>query len=143
MGCQGAARGERQFLAERRQIRLCPIADFRIGSLRPSLSATGSGARRLLSASTRHSSCCQKADSRPTKVEPTRFALVFDVTPGAVMLVAAHQDDPGHTRAAGLKTSCSERPLEYGLSQQKDVSENADNRFHANDLIQLTQPLGR
>jgi 2-haloacid dehalogenase len=43
-----------------------------------------------------------------------------------VMMVAAHQDDLAHARACGLKTAYIERPQEYGPSQEKDVSPNAD-----------------
>lgn len=82
---------------------------------------------------------------RKYKPDPATYlgvAQVFDVAPGEVMLVAAHQDDLAHARAAGLKTAYIERPLEYGLSQQKDVSANPDNTFHAKDLIQLAELLG-
>jgi 2-haloacid dehalogenase len=69
-------------------------------------------------------------------------AQVFDVSPAEVMLVAAHQDDLAHARAAGLQTAYIERPLEYGPSQQKDVSANPENTFHAKDLLHLAELLG-
>ena len=82
---------------------------------------------------------------RKYKPDPATYqgvAKVFDVTPCEVMLVAAHQDDLAHARAAGLKTAYIERPLEYGTSQQKDVSANPENTFHAKDLNQLAELLG-
>ncbi|MBA5640058.1 haloacid dehalogenase type II [Duganella sp. LX20W] len=74
------------------------------------------------------------------KPDPATYlgvAKIFDVEPGQVMLVAAHQDDLAHARACGLKTAYIERPLEYGASQVKDVSPHPDNTFHARDLEQL------
>jgi 2-haloacid dehalogenase len=67
---------------------------------------------------------------------------VFDLAPHEVMLVAAHQDDLAHARAAGLKTAYIERPLEFGPSQLKDVSACADNTLHAKDLLVLAEFLG-
>lgn len=82
---------------------------------------------------------------RKYKPDPATYlgvAQVFDVAPDEVMLVAAHQDDLAHARAAGLKTAYIERPLEYGPSQQKDVSANPDNTLHARDLVELADLLG-
>ena len=82
---------------------------------------------------------------RKYKPDPATYlgvAQVFDVKPGGVMLVAAHQDDLAHAPAAGLMTAYIERPLEFGPSQQKDVSANPDNTFHAKGLIQLAELLG-
>jgi 2-haloacid dehalogenase len=69
-------------------------------------------------------------------------AQVFDVAPDEVMLVAAHQDDLAHARAAGLKTAYIERPLEFGPSQPKDVSACADNTLHAKNLLVLADLFG-
>jgi 2-haloacid dehalogenase len=82
---------------------------------------------------------------RKYKPDPATYlgvAKVFDVAPGEVMLVAAHQDDLAHARAAGLKTAYIERPLEYGRSQPKDVSANPDNTLHAKDFLALAGMLG-
>lgn len=82
---------------------------------------------------------------RKYKPDPATYlgvAQVFDVEPGEVMLVAAHQDDLAHARATGLETAYVERPLEYGPSQAKDVSPNPDNTVHARDLVQLAELLG-
>jgi 2-haloacid dehalogenase len=81
---------------------------------------------------------------RKYKPDPATYlgvAKVFDVAPGEVMLVAAHQDDLAHARAAGLKTAYIERPLEYGPSNPKDVSPNPQNTFHAKDFIELADIL--
>jgi 2-haloacid dehalogenase len=82
---------------------------------------------------------------RAYKPDPATYlgvARVFDVAPDEVMLVAAHQDDLAHARAAGLKTAYIERPLEYGSSQPKDVSAHTANTYHAKDLLALADLLG-
>ena len=81
---------------------------------------------------------------RKYKPDPATYlgvAQVFDIDPGEVMMVAAHQDDLAHARACGLKTAYIERPLEYGPSQTKDVSPNADNTVHARNLLELAVAL--
>jgi 2-haloacid dehalogenase len=81
---------------------------------------------------------------RKYKPDPATYlgvAKVFDVLPSEVMLVAAHQDDLAHARAAGLKTAYIERPLEFGPSQPKDVSANPQNTFHARDFNELADLL--
>ena len=78
------------------------------------------------------------------KPDPATYlgvAQVFDVAPGEVMMVAAHQDDLAHARACGLKTAYIERPREHGPSQPKDVSPNAANTLHARDLVELAAVL--
>jgi 2-haloacid dehalogenase len=82
---------------------------------------------------------------RAYKPDPATYlgaAKVFDVMPNEVMLVAAHQDDLAHARAAGLKTAYIERPLEYGSLQPKDVSAHTANTYHAKDLLALADLLG-
>lgn len=77
---------------------------------------------------------------RKYKPDPATYlgvARVFDVRPSEVMLVAAHQDDLAHARAAGLKTAYIERPMEFGPSNPKDVSPNPQNTLHAKDFIEL------
>ncbi len=79
------------------------------------------------------------------KPDPATYlgvAQVFDVAPGKVMMVAAHQDDLAHARACGLKTAYIERPREFGPTQPKDVSPNAANTLHARDLVELASLLG-
>jgi 2-haloacid dehalogenase len=82
---------------------------------------------------------------RAYKPDPATYlgvARVFDLPSSEVMLVAAHQDDLAHARAAGLKTAYIERPLEFGPSNPKDVSANQQNTLHAKDLIALAGLLG-
>jgi 2-haloacid dehalogenase len=79
------------------------------------------------------------------KPDPATYlgvARIFDVDPGEVMMVAAHQDDLAHARACGLKTAYIERPEEYGSSQIKDVSPHPDNTLHARNLVELAVILG-
>lgn len=82
---------------------------------------------------------------RKYKPDPGTYlgvARVFDIPPAEVMLVAAHQDDLAHARAAGLKTAYIERPLEFGPSNPKDISANPQNTLHAKDFIALADLLG-
>jgi 2-haloacid dehalogenase len=69
-------------------------------------------------------------------------AGVFDVSPGQVMLAAAHHDDLAAARTCGLRTGYIERPLEFGPSQPKDVSPQPDNTLHARDIGTLADLLG-
>ena len=69
-------------------------------------------------------------------------ADVFDVGPGQVMLVAAHQDDLDAARGCGLQTAYIERPLEFGAAHPKDVSADPANTLHARDLLHLAEQLG-
>jgi len=69
-------------------------------------------------------------------------AAVFDVTPGQVMLAAAHHDDLAAARACGLRTGYIERPLEFGPARPKDVSPQPDNTLHARDIGALAELLG-
>lgn len=69
-------------------------------------------------------------------------AGVFDVSPGQVMLAAAHHDDLAAARACGLKTGYIERPAEFGAAQLKDVSPVAGNTLHVRDINALADRLG-
>ena len=69
-------------------------------------------------------------------------AAVFDVTPGQVMLAAAHHDDLAAARGCGLRTGYIERPLEFGAARPKDVSPQAANTLHARDIGVLADLLG-
>ncbi len=82
---------------------------------------------------------------RAYKPDPRTYlgvAEVFDVSPAAVMLVAAHQDDLTAARACGLQTAYIERALEFGAAHVKDVSPDAANTWHARDLLHLAEQLG-
>jgi 2-haloacid dehalogenase len=82
---------------------------------------------------------------RAYKPDPATYlgvAQVFDVSPQAVMLVAAHHDDLAGARACGLQTAYIERPLEFGAARIKDVSARSENNRHARDLEDLAAQLG-
>ncbi len=82
---------------------------------------------------------------RAYKPDPATYlgvATVFDVAPGQVMLVAAHQDDLAAARACGLQTAYIERAFEFGHAKPKDVSPDAANTRHAKDLLALADQLG-
>ncbi len=82
---------------------------------------------------------------RAYKPDPATYlgvARTFDLSPGEVMLVAAHHDDLEAARACGLRTAYVERPLEYGAAHRKDVSPRADNDLHADSLLALARQLG-
>jgi 2-haloacid dehalogenase len=82
---------------------------------------------------------------RAYKPDPATYlgvARVFDLPPGQVMLVAAHQDDLAAARACGLQTAYIERPTEFGLAQRKDVSADPTNTLHARDFLALADQLG-
>ena len=82
---------------------------------------------------------------RAYKPDPATYlgvATVFDVAPGQVMLVAAHQDDLAAARACGLQTAYIERVFEFGQAKPKDVSPDAANTRHAKDLLALADQLG-
>lgn len=69
-------------------------------------------------------------------------ARIFDVQPDDVLMVAAHQDDLAAARACGLQTAYIERPLEFGATRAKDVSDNGLNTYHATSLVALADALG-
>lgn len=82
---------------------------------------------------------------RAYKPDPATYlgvARVFGVPPGQVLMVAAHQDDLAAARACGLATAHIERPLEFGPSRGKDVSDNGLNTLHARDFLHLADLLG-
>ena len=54
--------------------------------------------------------------------------------PGAVMMVAAHNDDLAAARDAGLMTGFFPRPAEYGPGQRRDLDADADWTLVSRDL---------
>ena len=82
---------------------------------------------------------------RAYKPDPATYLGVvstFDVTPGEVMLVAAHHDDLAGARACGLLTAYIERPVELGAAQPKDVSPRDGNTLHCRSIVDLAEKLG-
>ncbi len=81
---------------------------------------------------------------RAYKPDPATYlgvAVVFDLAPEQVMLVAAHHDDLAAARACGLQTAYIERPFEFGRVRPKDVSPNPANTRHALDFLALADQL--
>lgn len=79
------------------------------------------------------------------KPDPATYlgvAQVFSVDPGAVMLVAAHQEDLAAARSCGLQTAYIERPNEGGANRPKNISPDPANTVHARDLLDLADRLG-
>jgi 2-haloacid dehalogenase len=68
-------------------------------------------------------------------------ARIFDVQPDDILMVAAHQDDLAGARACGLQTAYIQRPMEFGPTRFKDVSDNGLNTYHATNLIALADML--
>lgn len=68
-------------------------------------------------------------------------ANVFDVYPDQVMMVAAHQSDLDAAALCGLQTAYIERPLEYGVSQNKTMIAHPENTFHATNIMHLADLL--
>ncbi len=82
---------------------------------------------------------------RAYKPDPSTYlgvADVFDVSPGEVMLAAAHQDDLDAARECGLQTAYVERRDEFGADRPKDVSPDPANAVHAKDIVDLAKQLG-
>ena len=74
------------------------------------------------------------------KPDPATYvgvARVFDVEPGQVLMVAAHDNDLAAARRCGLQTAYIERPLESGSDAPKDVSGQPEDTFHARDFLHL------
>jgi len=81
---------------------------------------------------------------RKYKPDPDTYlsvVKVFDLAPGQVMLVAAHQNDLAAAHDCGLKTAYIERPMEFGSTQLKDVSANPENTLHAKNIVELASLL--
>ncbi len=82
---------------------------------------------------------------RRYKPDPATYlgvADIFAVTPGAVMMVAAHHEDLAAARSCGLQSAYIERPMEFGMDQPKDVSPRVENHLHCQDLLDLATALG-
>jgi len=83
---------------------------------------------------------------RHYKPDPETYlgvAEIFDLSPEAVMLVAAHKDDLVSAKACGLQTAFIERPLEFGPHFTRDDLRQEDfTNYHAKDLNDLARQLG-
>jgi 2-haloacid dehalogenase len=80
---------------------------------------------------------------KPQPEAYTRTAALLDLPLGAVMLVAAHNNDLTAARAAGLATGFLPRPTEHGPGQTTDLTAEADWDVVATDLVDLAERLIR
>lgn len=69
-------------------------------------------------------------------------ADLLDVTPGELMLVAAHPSDLRAARDAGLMTAYVSRPLERGPGRRPPRMEDGEFDFTADDFLDLADQLG-
>ena len=69
-------------------------------------------------------------------------ADLLDVTPGELMLIAAHPSDLRAARNAGLGTAYVSRPLERGPGRRPPVVEDGEFDIVATDFLDLAQRLG-
>lgn len=85
--------------------------------------------------------------ARAYKPDPRSYLSAVDflsLTPGEVMMVAAHADDLQAAQAQGLKTAFVFRPLEFGPNPAKPPAMPAPDKFDylANDFLDLAQQSG-
>jgi 2-haloacid dehalogenase len=59
---------------------------------------------------------------KPLPAAYTETARILNLSPGEVMLVAAHNDDLAAAAGQGLRTAFVVRPTEYGSGQAKDTA---------------------
>jgi 2-haloacid dehalogenase len=64
------------------------------------------------------------------------------LSPGEVMMVAAHKSDLRAARAAGLRTAFVERPLEKGAGGGADILPDPESEVQAHDFEELATLLG-
>ncbi len=79
------------------------------------------------------------------KPDPLTYQAVpklLRVTPGEVMLVAAHNGDLMAAKGQGLKTAFVARPTEYGPHQKRDFKAEHDFDVVARDFVDLAQQMG-
>ena len=66
----------------------------------------------------------------------------LSLTPGDVMMVAAHLGDLRAAKAVGLKTAFVPRPLEYGPNQRAHKVTDGEFDITATDFLDLAEQLG-
>ena len=82
---------------------------------------------------------------RHYKPDPETYlgvAEIFDLEPGEVMLVAAHEDDLDAAKACGLQTAFIERPHEYGTNMTVPKGDLSRFTFSSRDLNHLAEQMG-
>ncbi|WP_087872937.1 haloacid dehalogenase type II [Arthrobacter globiformis] len=71
-----------------------------------------------------------------------RTAAFIDLSPGEVMLAAAHNNDLQAAREAGLATAFIARPMEYGPGQTADLAPEGNWDLSASGIPELADLLG-
>jgi 2-haloacid dehalogenase len=67
---------------------------------------------------------------------------LLGMTPGEVMMVAAHNYDLAAARGLGMRTGFVPRPTEYGPGQTTDLGPESDWDVVAKDVEDLARALG-
>lgn len=83
--------------------------------------------------------------ARHYKPDPAVYltaAELLGLSPGQVLMVAAHEHDLAGAKGAGLRTAFVPRPLEYGPDNQPDPALEFDVDLVASDFIALAEQLG-
>ena len=84
-------------------------------------------------------------NARCYKPRPEVYRTAIDLlglTPGEVMMVAAHNYDLAAARGEGMATAFVPRPLEYGLGQTTDLKPESEWDVVAEDFEDLAARLG-
>jgi 2-haloacid dehalogenase len=81
---------------------------------------------------------------KPDKETYLMASELFDIPPGAVMMVAAHYGDLQAAQKLGLKTAYVSRPLEFGAAATRPSvpRTEAGFDFRADDFLELASQLG-
>lgn len=82
--------------------------------------------------------------ARAYKPSPATYltpAAILGLTPGEVMLAAAHNDDLRAARSLGLATAFVARPTEHGPGQTTDLAPDADWDVSVTSIVELADAL--
>lgn len=79
---------------------------------------------------------------KPAPQAYIRMADILAVAPGAICMVAAHNDDLRGARECGLRTAFVPRPTEHGFGQTKDLAAASDWDIIALDFNDLAEQAG-
>ena len=80
---------------------------------------------------------------KPEAAVYQRNAEILGLSPGEVMMVAAHNDDLVAARRSGLSTAFVARPQEHGPGQATDLEATGDWEIVAADFIELAARIGQ
>ena len=69
-------------------------------------------------------------------------AEILGLTPGEVMMVAAHKDDLRHAARQGLRTALVLRPLEFGKGRHPDLTAEPAFDINAATFLDLADKMG-